>query len=386
MKNWLKILYRNTWSREHFPSPVPSPSSSSSSSSSFPPSFLSSFLPFFLHSFRSFLPPFLPFLPSFPSVPFFHSFPPFLVCFPLRLSPFLPLFPFLAILAVSLSFCSFDLFFVLFLFILRPFSQSFSSLYPFPLSLSLSSLSIPFLSLYPFPLSLSLSLSLSIPFLSLSFDLLGSFSSSAASSSFSCLSGAGGSIMGWGGLSKGFWQRRFDVATSFLLDPTPCSISFKGDTATKKTTINPRPHKTNWRGNHAHMCSNLCSREIWSWSSFFFSLRPGFQRSMTICVASLLGRNFGHGHCLFPLQTVKDFFFQGPAFPMRKVRKSKIPDKRSATEPCKHYHGVFVGKKIVVGGVFVKCKNKGGALENDSCPCLFCEGERHDYFQSSLSH
>ena len=52
------------------------------------------------------------------------------------------------------------------------------------------------------------------------------------------------------------------------------------------------------------MCTKHFLRESWSWSSFFSSSRVEFWKTMTICVARLLGGNLGHGHRLFLSQMV----------------------------------------------------------------------------------
>ena len=46
------------------------------------------------------------------------------------------------------------------------------------------------------------------------------------------------------------------------------------------------------------MCSKPFGRRSWSWSSFFSS-SASLQKTMTICVASRLGGDLGHGHRLF---------------------------------------------------------------------------------------
>ena len=71
---------------------------------------------------------------------------------------------------------------------------------------------------------------------------------------------------------------------------------------------------TRFSEEHDHMCSKFSGQEFWSWS------------------------------LSFSVSNHDKFFIQGPAFPMFKVRKSRIPDKRSAAEICQHFHGVFVGK------------------------------------------
>ena len=39
---------------------------------------------------------------------------------------------------------------------------------------------------------------------------------------------------------------------------------------------------------HDHMCTKFFLRESWSWSLFFSSSEPDFQKTMTICAARLL--------------------------------------------------------------------------------------------------
>ena len=57
-------------------------------------------------------------------------------------------------------------------------------------------------------------------------------------------------------------------------------------------------------GDHDHMCTKFFLRESWSWSSFFSSSGPDFQRTMTMCVARVLKGKLGHGHRLFfPINT-----------------------------------------------------------------------------------
>ena len=55
------------------------------------------------------------------------------------------------------------------------------------------------------------------------------------------------------------------------------------------------------------MCSKTFLRESWSWSSFFSSSGANFQRTTTICAASLLGGDLGRGHRLLLSRMCKNW-------------------------------------------------------------------------------
>ena len=106
-------------------------------------------------------------------------------------------------------------------------------------------------------------------------------------------------------------------------------LSFNGDTATKKNNNNnkPSPPQNKLEGQPRPYVQQPLFQGNLVMIIVLLFLKTRFSEEHDHMCSKSSGQNFGHGHCLFPLQTVKDFFSRDQRFQRLRSEKAKFPTK-----------------------------------------------------------